>query len=70
MTNTPYAALLIPTDTPKLPSVVLGTVPTVHSFDTPHIVYLGDEAKAIKFEIDPSVARYIVHPSGVVDAEY
>jgi len=65
MTNTPYAALLIPTDTPKLPSVVLGTVPTVHSF-----VYLGDEAKAIKFEIDPSVARYIVHPSGVVDAEY
>jgi hypothetical protein len=63
--ETPYASLLIP---PL--GVVQGIAPTFHNDDGPQIIWLSEEAKAIKFEVDPSVRRYVVHPSGVIDAEY
>jgi hypothetical protein len=71
MTNTQFASLQIPTDTPPaLPQVVLGVAPSMFVDPTPQIVFMSDEAKNVPFTIDPTAIRMVIYPSGRIDCEY
>lgn len=62
--QTPYASLLIP------PLGQVQVPPTFHTDDCPQVVFLSEEAKSVKFKLDPTALRMVVYPCGRIDSEY